>query len=348
MKYILRGSVFQKDQRILGVVLGFLLAVSALLLAIGAWVYWSHPPTWYGYVVGDDRKVYMVNLDTGILQWVSRELDQIHSPTQIDINHSDSILYIASGSYLPRNDYVPVVAIKLNDKADVVFESNLYSDTSTVFPSAWILRYNSSGNSLYVSHLGGSHAMTTLNPLSGEVIGGIKAYIRKDEIFSPDGRRLASILPERSQVRDGKVEILPGAVIIVELDSNDILSLTYLEENKGLYPPWGQTHENYVYVHNRGEGIWLEVYDRASGKQLAAHDLQEIFGSTPNQLHATPIPGTEDVAMSIGGYVVVFDPLTAEVKSKTYVADTILTEVVVTDKPLLRTDITSIERAAEQ
>ena len=81
--------------------------------------------------------------------------------------------------------------------------------------------------------------------------------------------------------------------------------------------------------------LWLEVFEWKTGEQLVAYDFVDTFGTMPWQRYVTRIPGSRFVTMSIGGSVMVFDPLTAEVKSKTHIGNIPFTEVVVSDKPLI-------------
>ena len=97
------------------------IVVLAMFLVIGVLLFRSEPTTWYGYVVGDDRKIYMINLESGELEWVSKEFEEIGNPTAIEISREESILYIASGpearmingmTIRPSRDYAPLIAVK--------------------------------------------------------------------------------------------------------------------------------------------------------------------------------------------------------------------------------------------
>ena len=101
----------------------------AVITTIGILYCNTTPSTWYGYVASCDRRVHNFNLDTGELIWTSDEFEWMGQPMGLDIDRDRSILYIASGSYLPRQDYIPVVAVILNDTFDIVFSSTLYSNS---------------------------------------------------------------------------------------------------------------------------------------------------------------------------------------------------------------------------
>ncbi|MYE99048.1 MAG: hypothetical protein F4234_02505 [Gammaproteobacteria bacterium] len=356
MKNILQTSVFQKELRKLRRISGYFLAVSTLALAIAVLFPGNQPPTWYGYVVGDDRRIYMVNLEEGEIAWVSEELDQIGNPTEIDINREDSILYIASGpeGLGLKADYVPLVAVSLNEKPQIILESWVdpdYVNGSRTEYAIYYLRLSPKSEMIYAAYANLDHQRRTiLNASSTEIIGQNEIFITKADEFSPDATKLAQIHPGVTQETEDGMQEFPGIIIEWDLETGEELSRTEHVNNKNLYPSWGASKDRFVYVRRNRLYNRLEVYDRESGERLAVHEFPELFGlGSPRQFnHATQIPGSNNVAMTLGGYVVVFDPITAEIKSQTFVSDSILTEVVVTDKPLLRTDITKVSGPTEQ
>ena len=264
--------------------------VLGVILVIGSLIRFQDNPVWYGYVVGEDRKIYMLNLETGQLEWISRVMEKIWQPTEIEINREESILYIASGSALPRNDYIPLIAVSLNPTADIVFETPRYDD-SGVADGAYSVRLNPDGKSLYVNYLYGDQHTTILDPLTGEVMGGANRPILKRREFSPDGRMTASIVPGGTRVRESGIREYPGLVAVLNLETGEGFN-TYLEGSQGLYPPWGFSEEHFVYIRFQPrQGIYrLEVYDRESGEVLAVYDefSEEVKGA-PNQRYATSI-----------------------------------------------------------
>ena len=313
-------------------------AALALLLLIGCQISANESRTGYGYVVAEDKRIYMVDLATGELEWISRTLDRVGdiSETEIEINREHSILYIGSGAFIPR-DYDGLIAVRLNDTADLVFSTPSYG-------GAWNVRLHPDGKSLYVSF--GSHFAendwreTIVNPMTGEIIGGLNINITKQSVFSPDGRLVSRIFPEWSRATDSGTVGSPDQYQVADLYADEVLSLISLEEGFAQYPPWETTDDHFIFVRRQRESghLDIEVYDRESGKQLTAYNTLEAFGlAGPRQLHVTRIPGSENVAMTIGGSLVVFNPLTAELVSRTFIHGGFITEVVVTDKPLIRT-----------
>ncbi len=308
-----------------------------ILIAIGILLRFDESPTWYGYVVGEDRRIYMVNLESGQLEWKSRVLQQIGEPTEIEIHREESILYVGSGSVLPRSDYVPLIALKLNSSADIVFETPRFND-SGVADGVYTLRLSPDGKSLYANYLYSDQYTTILDSLTGETIGSLRRPVLKRREFSSDGKMTANIVPGGTRVRGSDSQEYPGLVGVLDLETGEGFT-TYLENNQGLYPPWGSSENHFVYIrHQPRQGIYrLEVYDREGGEVLAVFDeFPEEVKIAPNQSYATRIPGSDNVTMTAGNEIVVFNGRTAEVVNRINVVENVrLTEVVVTDKPLI-------------
>lgn len=321
-----------------------MLAIIVAFFAIGILNWWDKPTIWYGYVASCDQRIHSINLETGKLVWSSNEFEWMANPMGIDIDRERSVLYIASGSYLSRRNFIPLAAIKLNDASDIVFSSYLYSN-STEFPSATEtgVRLNAELNLLYVGHLGANELLTVLDSRTGEIVGGLDIPMSHHYEISPDGTAVSDIFPSGSDMIGDTSREWRGGVSTWNLLTGEKVSFMELDENKGLTPPWGSPEENFYFVSFSYEDYTstLQVYNRQSGELLAAHHLPTTFkfGSGGSQTHVTRIPGRSDVAMSIGDSVVVFDPLTAEIKARTIIpGESCFSNVVVTDKPLIRAE----------
>lgn len=338
-------------RKVLGIMklrrVSFLLVAGILTLTVVLTVpFSSKPKVWYGYVVAEDLRVYMLNLTTGKIEWVSEEYKQMGGrPTNLEINREHSILYVGSDRGRWRWTYVPLIGIKLESGAPVVFESYVTpvtmtsSGLSNVSPVYYMI-LDSNSNSLYVVHIDGNLVSRKIvDPLTGELTGELDVSVRKVDEFSPDGLMVAQITPGRIRLSgDGATEV-KGQVIVWDTRTGEEISRIELEDNQGLNPPWGKLNNNLVYIRDvwREDLLELEVHDRTTGKLLAKHDLRNLFGVDVElrQDYATQIPGEDEVAMSIGDSVIVFDPITAEVKNRIRIGDVLFTEVVVTDKPLI-------------
>ncbi len=315
---------------------------SGIVLIVGFAVWDSLFPTWYGYVVGEDRRIYMVNLETGELEWVSRELEQVREPSEIDINREESILYIGSSvSALHRIDYTPLIAVRLNESVNIVFEVPLNSQAGggghvNTSHGVTSVRLGPHGKRLYVGVLDSDNPTAVLDPSTGGIVGTLRRPVQKWREFSPDGKMAASIFPGGSRMRDSDMVEYQGLVSVLNLDTGEGSPAAYLDNNRGLYPPWGSEDDHFIYLRDqpRQDIYRLEVYDRESGEVLAAYD--DFSESTRyNQRHVTRIPGSDNVVMSTGYEILVFNGLTAELVKRIQVADDVrFTEVVVTDKPI--------------
>ena len=314
-----------------------------MVVVVGIFSRENAPPTWYGYVASCDHRIHHINLDTGELVWSSSVLEWMNDPTGIDIDLERSVLYVASGSMLPRRDYIPIVAVRLNDTLDTVFQSYLYS-SSTVFPSTMAdgVKLNPALDVLYVSHLGGDELLTVLDSATGEILGDLDLPMWRHYEISPDGNHVAEIFPSGSRMVGETFREWTGGVSTWDLRTGEKGQFVQLEENRGLVPPWGAPDEQFFYVKMNYDDYTstLEVYNRYTGELLASHDFRDTFefGRGGSQMNVVRIPGREDIVMTIGGSVVVFDPITAEIKSRTIIPENSCTNVVITDKPLIRSE----------
>lgn len=336
LKHNLAMAITRKIPRRFGV---SLILIASVLLVASGFQYWSRSSKiWYGYVVGDDRRIYMVNLDSGTLEWSSDRIDGIRIPSEIDIDTKESILYVASQSFLPRTDFSPLMAVDLKKNADVIYSSWIYPDfeIGSYSPSIFYLRLNPNSDVLYVA-LGDPEfeRRIELDASNATITGQNDIFIRKRDDFSDDGTKLAQIYPGIQRITEEGVQDVPGVIIVWDLETGEQILRTTHENNQNLYPPWGSADEHFVFVRwePRNDIFDLEVYERESGEQLASYSLLETFRLYPRQFQVTHIPESEYVAMTMDSYIVVFNPLTAEIISKTHVANVGLSEVVVADKP---------------
>ena len=322
-------------------------SITSIFVAFSYFLWKNSSPTWYGYAVGEDRRIYMVNLNTGELEWVSREIEQVREPIEIEINREESILYIANGPIVvgQRNQTplkTPLFAVRLNDAADIVFEVPLNSQAAAgdvimnMSAGSFGVRLGPLGKFLYVVFFGDPEVPTAiLDPLNGEIFGSLRGFVQKTREFSPDGKFAANIFPGGERVRDSGMVEYRGLVTVLNLEAGENPPPVYLDNNRGLRPPWGSPDDHFTYLRQqpRQNINRIEVYDRESGELLAMND--ETTGGF-NQRHFTRIPDSNNVVVSVGGGFQVYNGLTAELVKRISVADTLLTEVVVTDKSLIR------------
>ena len=329
------ANSFRKFNRriILGFFLAFFFAGSSASIA--------QSPTWYGYVVGEDRRIYMVNLEAGGLEWVSRVLVEAGAfdigsidISDVEINAEESILYVSSEDYIGRTDYAPLLAVKLNATADPVFQLAMDHPSGLVGNSHSVI-FNPGANDLYVGFYLTEPRALILDPVTGEVIGSMDTMILEQEWFSADGASVFGFVPGSIGEWDGEPVERPAEVVVRDVETGEVVSSIDLESNPGQLPP-AAGHGGLI-VRYRGpyRDPTIEVFDKTDGRLLNSFGILETFGANSTQFHVTDMPGTGNVAMSIGSDVVVFDPLTTEVKSRTYIGDMFLSEVVVSEKPVI-------------
>lgn len=203
----------------------------------------------------------------------------------IEINTKESILYIGVESTAFLENFVPLLAVKLNEQSDIVFKTP-FSNNSEVVSHVIALRYNARLDLLYVSYLRSDSMTTVVDPLTGDYVGDLDYAAPKIFLISPDGNTLANVSPGGSWLRNGEIVEYQGLGFSVNMSTGEG-STTYLESNQGLYPPWEILEDHLVYVRQQPrQGIYqLEVYDRESGVMIASYDgFSEEVKSMPNQI----------------------------------------------------------------
>ena len=302
-----------------------LLICAGFLWLIHALVQQRSETTWYGYVLGEDRRAYMINLDTGELEWTSRIFDEIRVIVGAGFNPEELIVYVTDsyvGNVEPRaqefpGPYRPLIAISLNEEK-VIFEHEGGDSGSDVWmhPDGSVLYY-------YGGRLQNGRYITIADPVTGRIIGGLDIPFGQNSVFSPDGAQVSNVFLEGgpSNCR-GEDELDQGRVITWDLATGERISVTCLVDNRGLYPPWGSPDRYLVDIEGRPRDesgrrvMGLDIYDRDSGEIIAKSIDFPILQGPPAR-----IPGTGKVVLSTYEEVVVFDVSTAEVLSRIRVTD---------------------------
>ena len=149
----------------------------------------------------------------------------------------------------------------------------------------------------------------------------------------PAWSRVAELSPDGTWLRESGLREFPGRVWVRNLETGRSTDVE-LDNNQGLYPPWGSPESHFTYLRDQpDQNIYrIDVFDRESGELLAMND--DISGRF-YQRHFTRIPGSDNVVVSTNRGIRIYNGLTAEFVKGIYVGTTTLTDVVVTDKPLL-------------
>lgn len=280
-----------------------------VLVAIALWlVKEDEPPASpMAYVVCGDRslresRVYRVDLLAGELKGVSDTIDWLGRPRHLAYDPVHSRLYIASMHNRWLRGMWPVTSLRVRgDEFDVLnrFPTNRENDLlrkaragerppDMLINEAYQVVVPPAGNELYVSHAGLADremSAAVWNPETGDIVRLLATPIRSHYSWSPDGNRVAAIWPsgERERIENGKmiVEKLPGGVGIVNTRTGEKEGTTYLEDNKGLHPPWGRIDEPFIYLDPWGsEAGALQVYDRDTGKIISQLDIYQLTDMT--------------------------------------------------------------------
>lgn len=338
----------------------WLVVVAAGALVSAGVFFWSlDEKAWYGYVVGRDQKIHMVNLTTGELEWSSRFLHELGSPleeypvfgfravepweshdiliSRIALNREESVLYIGNFTDFGPVTPVPLIAIRLNETLETVFKINRgdWQEYELEDPKDLDIRnlfFNPFENTIYVKHAGGElHDYMILDAVSGDYLG-IKDFsldLSRLQESSPDGRMMAGFHPSNYYKVPRNEELLfsPAGGVLLNMETHEWSGFN--RENspeRNFYPPWGSSTDHYVYVRTRGldqsgrANMGLEVYDRGSMEMIASNYEFAKFGRL-RQHYPSQIPGSNNVVLAVGNEVIVFDGLTAEIIHRIQVMD---------------------------
>ena len=255
---------------------------------------------------GQNNRVYVVRLLDGDLLAVSDSIDLLGKPTHLAYDPNYSRIYISSmrGQSL---DYSPLTVLDVGrgefevlNRFEINFEAssprtareskksnaraNQGSLRNTRVRDAYYSFVSPNGKELYVAHAGladSGYLMAVWEAETGAVLRLLPIGIRSFYSWSPDGNYVAEIWPsaQRQRVKDGNtvVEELPGGVSVLDTRTGKEAGLTYLENNKGMHPPWGRIDEPFIHFSRRNPGL-VRVYDRDTGKILSRFDLHALTG----------------------------------------------------------------------
>lgn len=142
------------------------------------------------------------------------------------------------------------------------------------------------GSELYVAHGGlvGSGSMIAVwNAETGEALRNLPSSIGEDYVWSSDGKLVAEIWPgsERKRQDGGKIIMQEhkGGVSVVNTRTGEKEAIAYLEDNRGMHPPWGRIDEPLVRFSRQGS---VSAYDRDSGEVLSRFSVSDLTGMEAN------------------------------------------------------------------
>ncbi len=159
------------------------------------------------------------------------------------------------------------------------------------------------GRELYVSY-GGLYKDTGMlvevwDADTGEALRLLPHPIGSRDAWSPDGDYVAEIWSggDREIDQDGKIIVKKrkGGVSVSSTRTAERLAPKYLEDNKGMHPPWGRIEEPLIYLFPRNTDLGeVRVFDRDTGRMISRFKVRELTGLN---LHL----GKPEIAVLEGG-----------------------------------------------
>ena len=249
-----------------------------------------------GYIVcGNDdidgHEVYRVDLLKGVVIGVSKPIGWMGSPAQLSIDTNRLRLYVSSFGG-KAYDYYPMTVVSVEGGAFEVV-NRFTTNPEDIGPrdstrlnnkpfEVYMTVVSPDGDELYVMHGGVPEGKlrAVWNADTGEVLRNLQGYIRPKDVWSPDRRYVAGIWPSRERTVKNKgistVETVHAGVDVRDVQTGRRVSLTYLEDGRGLQPPWGKLKGPLIRVDAKtGE---VRTYDRDAGDIVSEFNIKELTG----------------------------------------------------------------------
>ena len=237
-----------------------------------------------------NQRVYRIDLINGGVLGVSEPIDWMGNPTQLAIDTKRSRLYVGSFRGKAR-DYYPMTVVNIQDGEFEVlnrFTTNP-ADTLPRDSTQWNekpfevyqIAVSPDSNELYVAHGGLSEGMlrAVWDADTGGVLRELAMSVRSADVWSPDERYVAKIWPvlDRMQEENGRTIIkeTSARINLRDVRMGERVSLTYLEDGKGLHPPWGRIEGPMIHVHGKGR---VRVHDRDTGEVSSEFNVHQLSG----------------------------------------------------------------------
>ena len=237
-----------------------------------------------------DQRVYQVDFVNGGVTGMSEPIDWMGNPQHLAIDAGRARLYIGSFRGKAR-DYYPMTVVSMRDgEFEVANRFTTHPEDTLPRDSrrrnrkpyeVYQIVLSPDGNELHVAHGGLSEGMlrAVWDANTGEVLRELEHYVRPADVWSPDGRYVAEIWPgsDAQMAKEGetaKGENTAG-VDVRDVQTGKRVSLTWLEDGKGLHPPWGRIGGPLIRVHGTGRVL---AHDRDSGKVVSEFNVDELTG----------------------------------------------------------------------
>jgi len=284
-----------------------LLAALALMAALWLWNEREPPTSPVAYVLcGDDLlneiRAYRVDLLAGELAGVSDPIDWLGDPHHLAYDPVRSRLYVASMNKKWSPPMWPVTSLRVGGGEFEVAgrfptkrENNLLEkarageappDWRMRMPEAYRVIVSPDGRELYVSYGGLSDTgmlVEVWDADTGEALRLLPHAIGSRDAWSPNGDYVAEIWPggDREIDQHGNVIVKKrkGGVSVSSTQTEERLAPKYLEDNKGMHPPWGRIEEPLIYLFPRNMSLGeVRVFDRDTGRMISQFKVRELTG----------------------------------------------------------------------
>lgn len=304
----------------------------------------------YAYVACSDQRIYIVDIAENKVVQTSGVFNDMGTPTAIDLDRRQKILYVASDRGHWQEKYRPIIAIDVSESPikitrafDLIIKSseNQFGDIGAVYS----LVVSPDGGSLYAMYGRKEYekGTTVIDARSGQITGHLKFYIVKDTLFSPDGKTVANMWSHGSRVGNGSVDKAgrewSASVVVYDIDQNKEVSRTRIQNNRiMLQPPWGEIEGPYVAW--AGTNIF-NLYNRTNGSLISSVDLKKLTDLSVASRFPTVIDGGNKMAIPMSenghnGFIVIVDLVKAVIISKVEVGqnptNVVLCDLIPTEK----------------
>ncbi len=290
----------------------------------------------FGYVACNDKRIYLINIDSGKVVYKSDSIMGLGRPTSIDLDNKGGKLYVASERGRWQSKYSPIVVfsvktmqVEVIKKIDLIKEdsSGNFRDISGVYNI--VVSPNTKHLYIGYSHPEYADGTTVIDSETGKIIKKINVIIDKGSIFSPDGRKVAEIWPggRKVYIRNKKeyVKDWSGGVAIYDLEKNIKVSHKELVKDRiGLNPEWGNLKQPFIYFRNYR---LVEVYNRNNGQVINKINIQEITGGLNTEMkYPVLLDNGKKIILSMAdsnnqGYIAIIDLIEKKVLKKIKVGD---------------------------
>ena len=238
-----------------------------------------------------NQRVYRTDPLSGGVLGVSEPIDWMGNPTQLTIDTKRSRLFVGSFRGKAR-DYYPMTVVNVQDKEFEVV-NRFTTNPEDILPrdstqwnekpfEVYQIAVSPDGDELYVGHGAMSEGTLTAvwNADTGKVLRELATYVDPGDVWSPDGRYVAGIWPSRERIVETNgvpmIETVHAGVDVRDVQTGRRVSLTYLEDGRGLQPPWGKLKGPLIRVDAKtGE---VRTYDRDAGDIVSEFNIKELTG----------------------------------------------------------------------